>query len=452
MRFTLQRKITILLISVACLGLTTAVLIKQLIVNDFKSFADGRLIDRVYQVQAVLERHYRNQGHWQPEQVRDDLTWVALSGFDAEVYGKDNQLIASTMQLTSNSLGGLQSLGNQAHLPRPATDAEWQDFPLFSAGEQIGRLALRFPSFPNELLFIHAANRFLVIAIIVVGGLTIVISLVAARKLTRPLSALTIAVDALADGRPAPLTIAKGHQDEIALLGRRFNEMAERILLQEELRKQVVSNAAHELRTPLMILRGELEGMLDGVLPTTPEALQSLHDETVRLARLLDGVDELTRAQQASQSLKRQPLALYQTIRQVIDRFERVLQEQHITVSLHGESGLILEADPDRLTQIMTNLISNAIKAMPHGGSLDIILSSTHNTCLIEVLDSGTGIPTEILPALFERFTKGFSGGLGLGLAITKELVQAHGGSITAGNRENGGSWFALTLPRHHVR
>lgn len=448
MRITLQRKLAVILVLVACLGLATAVVTKYMIVQDFRSLAEGRLLDRVYQLQAVLENHYRHDGGWHRPRILHDLTWAALSGFEVRVYGTDNRLLASTDELAGETLKHMQKLGDHAQLPRPAPGAEWQDFPLFVADAQVGHLWLRFPSLPQERLFLKTADRFLAFAIVLVGGISLLISVFAARRLSRPLMELSLAVDALAEGRTIPLSIPDNRSDEIAQLGRRFNQMAARLVRQEDLRKQVVSNAAHELRTPLMILRGELEGMLDGVLPTTPDALLSLHQEAVRLAKLLDGVDELTRAQQADQTLQRVPTALTALIRGVMDRFDRVMQEQHIVSTVTADAAISVSLDPDRMTQVMTNLLSNAIKAMPQGGALDITVTTSHNSCQIDVCDTGCGIPVEILPSLFERFTKGFKGGLGLGLAITRELVQAHGGTIHAQNRTTGGSCFTIMLPR----
>ncbi len=220
-------------------------------------------------------------------------------------------------------------------------------------------------------------------------GLTaVILSFLAARRISRPLQELTAAAEGLANGAPGSRVRAEGN-DEIGRLATAFNRMADSLEAQEQLRKQLVSNAAHELRTPLMIIRGELEGMIDGLLPTTPEALQSLHDEATRLATILDGVDELSRAQAAGLQLQRQEFILLPLLQGIISRFSRSAEEQQVTITLTGDRTVSAWIDPDRFTQIITNLISNALKAMPHGGRLEFIFQQRRRHVILRSAIAG---------------------------------------------------------------
>jgi two-component system sensor histidine kinase BaeS len=224
--------------------------------------------------------------------------------------------------------------------------------------------------------------------------------------------------------------------------------MADTLAAQERLRKQLVSNAAHELRTPLMVIRGELEGMIDGLLPTTPEALQSLHDEAARLAAILDGVDELTRAQASSLTLNLQPTRLVPFFQQIVSRFATQAAEQQIRITVEGDPTLTARIDRDQFTRIIINLATNAFRAMPQGGQFDLLVTKTNaHSVYIDIMDTGCGIEPDQLPHIFERFYKGKNGGLGLGLAIVKELIDAHNGTISVQSESGKGTCFLLELP-----
>ncbi|QOX79934.1 HAMP domain-containing histidine kinase [Trichlorobacter lovleyi] len=448
MPFNLQRKLLVLLGLVILIALSSSILLRNFVIRDFKAFGEGRMLDRLYQVQAVLEGRYEQSGGWQQDQVANDLVWAWLSGIELRLYDVDNRLVMDTGQALASLSPVMQQriAASSSRRPLPPETSEFQSYPLFLRGEEIGHLDLQLPHPIYEAFFIRSSNQFLIYSLLGLGLTAVILSFLAARRISRPLQELTAAAEGLASGAPGPRVRAEGN-DEIGRLAAAFNRMADSLEAQEQLRKQLVSNAAHELRTPLMIIRGELEGMIDGLLPTTPEALQSLHDEATRLATILDGVDELSRAQAAGLQLQRQEFLLLPLLQGIISRFSRSAEEQQVTITLTGDQTVSAWIDPDRFTQIITNLISNALKAMPHGGRLEIHLSATPQARYIEVSDSGSGIPAELLPHVFERFAKGRDGGLGLGLAIVKELVAAHNGTIAASSSPGNGTCFSITLP-----
>jgi two-component system sensor histidine kinase BaeS len=231
------------------------------------------------------------------------------------------------------------------------------------------------------------------------------------------------------------------------MLAESFNVMAGSLETQERLRKKLMANAAHELRTPLMVIRGELEGMMDGVLPLKKENLQSLHEETIRLATILEGIDELTQAEASFLSLNRQPLLLAPFLVGMAERFGRICADVGVEIKVNCTNEVVALADPDRLSQVMINLISNAIKASSPGGEICISGRRENDETVLEVADKGKGIPAAELPFIFERFYRGRKGGLGLGLAIVRELVQAHGGTVNALSSAEWRTVFTVRLP-----
>lgn len=450
MRFSLQRKLLMLLGLVILIALSSSILLRNFVIRDFKAFGEGRMLDRLYQVQAVLEGRYEQAGGWKREQVANDLVWAWLSGIELRLYNADSQLVLDTRQALASLPPVMQqriAASTNRH-PLPPDSTEFQSYPLFLKGEEIGHLDLQLPRPVHESFFIRSSNLFLIYSLLGLGLTAVILSFLAARRISRPLQELTAAAEGLASGDPAQRVLTES-SDEIGRLATTFNRMADRLEAQEQLRKQLVSNAAHELRTPLMIIRGELEGMMDGLLPVTPEALQSLHDEASRLTTILDGVDELTRAQTAALQLHQKKIALLPFLQGIVSRFSHAAEEQQVTISFIGDQHSTVWIDPDRFTQIITNLIANALKAMPNGGRLEIHLSATAQARYIEVIDTGTGIPTDLLPHVFERFAKGKTGGLGLGLAIVKELVTAHGGSISVTSSSDKGTCFRIELPEN---
>jgi len=449
MRFSLQRKLLLLLALVILIALSSSILLRNLVIRDFKAFGEGRMLDRLYQVQAVLEGRYEQAGGWQRQQIANDLVWAWLSGIELRLYDTGNRLVLDTEQALTSLPPVMQqriaaSTNRRPAAPRPA---EYQSYPLFLHGEEIGHLDLLLPQPIHEEFFIRSSNTFLAYSLIGLGLIAVILSFFAARRISRPLQELTAAAEGLASGEPGRRvqTVTK---DEIGRLAATFNRMADTLEAQERLRKQLVSNAAHELRTPLMVISGELEGMIDGLLPTTPEALQSLHDEAARLAAILDGVDELTRAQSSALTMNLQPTGLVNFLQQVVSRFASQATGQQIRISVKGDTSLSARIDRDLFTRVIINLTTNAFRAMPNGGQFDILVTRTNSYSIsIDIMDTGSGIDPEQLPHIFERFYKGKNGGLGLGLAIVKELVEAHKGNISVTSTPGKGTCFLLELP-----
>lgn len=449
MRINLQMKLMALLLAVIVIALSSAVLVRGLVIRDFRAFGEGRMLDRLYQVQAVLEGRYHQQMAWRSADIANDLVWAWLMGFDIRLLDTTGTLVLDSSRALTHLPPAMRERVLAAVGQRPPIQQaeEFQPYPLFMAGQEIGTLEVRLPTPPREDFFIASSNIFLTYSVLGLGCISLILSILAARRLARPLQELTAAAEEIAAGDAARRVGVTG-SDEISRLAASFNRMADALERQERLRKQLVSNAAHELRTPLMVIRGELEGMMDGLLPTSKESLQSLHDETVRLTGILDGVDELTRAQTASLTLQCRDVALVPFLRDLLSRFARRSEAENVTLRVEGDSAISACIDPDLFARVIINLTANALRALSGGGTLALAVSRTETAAVrIDVTDDGCGIEPELLPHVFERFSKGKNGGLGLGLAIIKELVEAHGGAISADSAPGRGTRFRLLLP-----
>jgi two-component system sensor histidine kinase BaeS len=277
------------------------------------------------------------------------------------------------------------------------------------------------------------------------------IGVVVARRITRPLRRLTGAARSLAAGDRSARGGAASEPGELGELGRAFDSMAETIEREDRLRRAFAADVAHELRTPLAIVQGELEALVDGVERPTPERLGSLHEETLRLARIVEDVETLAAAEGARFRLERQRIDLAEVASDAVAHLHAQADGAGLDLAAELES-VSVEADRARLEQVARNLLGNALKFTPAGGSVIVsVTAASGDACLI-VEDTGPGITDDELPHLFERFWRGRSGrntaGSGVGLAVAAELVRAHGGHIDAARRLGGGARFTVTLPR----
>jgi two-component system sensor histidine kinase BaeS len=346
--------------------------------------------------------------------------------------------------------------------------------------------------------------RGLLIGLVTTSLIALLLGIFLTRRFTVPLKRLTDAVKSVGQGDLSPRLEIKG-KDEIAALGSAFNRMAEQLYRNEEVRRNMVADIAHELRTPLSVILGKLESIQEGILPQTPETLLPIQDETIRLTRLVRDLQQLSLAEAGKLPLRLQPVDLKTLIAKILEQFAYEFEERGLRAELIGEAPSIT-ADPDRLTQVFVNLVGNALLHTPTGGRIRVFLEegdlekeanksrniekpdqdkqfnhgiftkimpkivkqrsrskgtmafngplSSDQWVRIVVEDTGEGIPENELEHIFDRFyrvTKARereSGGTGLGLAIAKEFILAHGGQIMVQSVLNQGTRFTIWLRR----
>jgi signal transduction histidine kinase len=280
--------------------------------------------------------------------------------------------------------------------------------------------------------------------------LLVVVFLVAGRIvrwLAAPVGSVMEAADRVAGGDYGARVSPQGPRD-MRRLARSFNVMAERIEANESQRRNLLADLAHELRTPLAVIRGNVEGMLDGVYPVDDKRLRRLIDETTVMARLLDDLQTLSMAEAGVLVLHRERVEPEMLLEDAIGAFGPQAAARAVELDRAVEPDTPpLEADPVRLGEVLANLVSNAVRHSPAGGRVTILAGPSNGRVGFEVTDSGPGIAPEDLPHVFDRFVKAAdSGGAGLGLAIAKSIVEAHGGTITATSTP-GRTTFRFEIP-----
>ncbi len=319
-------------------------------------------------------------------------------------------------------------------------------------GRAVGAVMLRFPTetMDAERHVRDALSRAAVTGTLIAGAVALIVAVYVSVRVTRPVTALTSAAGDLAAGRRdtrVDLTDAPG---ELHSLADAFNEMADNLDREDQLRRNLLADVAHELRTPLTILQGSTEALLDGIDEPTPTAIASLHDEVVRLSRLVADLETLSAAEAAGLRLHTAPVDVADIVRTTVDLLGPLAEERSITIDVVGEPAPT-NADPDRLQQIVVNLITNSVKFTPPGGRITVTTEAATDRAILKVADTGPGLGDDELPHLFERFWRGHAAtkapGSGIGLAVVAELVAAHHGTIDATNRAEGGAEFTITLP-----
>ena len=282
----------------------------------------------------------------------------------------------------------------------------------------------------------------------------LLVSLFLSRRIVAPVRDLTDASQRLTDGHYDERVQVNG-SDEIAQLAARFNQMAAQLEQVESMRRQLIGDVTHELRTPLTSIKGYMEGLVDGVLPSTPETFNQIHHEADRLSRLVDDLQELSRVEAKAYSLDFRSVTVSNLVQTTVKRLSPQATAKRIKLrsSLPADLPHIL-ADEDRITQVLVNLVANAIQYTPEGGDVTISAARHEDEIYISVKDTGIGIPPEHLANLFTRFyrvdksrSRNAGGGSGIGLTIAKHLVEAHGGRIWAESAGEGqGSTFSFSL------
>lgn len=311
---------------------------------------------------------------------------------------------------------------------------------------QMTQLYADFRASFNEAL-IYAALAAMIVAV----GLSLYLS----RHVIRPVHAMSLATERIADGRYDERVRVKG-EDELAQLANRFNQMAEKLSQVEAMRRRLIGDVSHELRTPLTAIIGSMEGLMDGILPATAETFGQIHAEAKRLNRLVDDLQELSRVEAQAYELHRRPVDVASLLQTVSKRLMPQANSKDISLTLELAPDLPpVLADEDRIIQVLINLTGNALQYTPRHGRVAVGVKQEHHEFLFSVHDTGMGIPAEHLSNIFDRFyrvdksrSRQQGGGSGIGLTIARALVEAHGGRIWATSTgEDQGSSFYFTLP-----
>lgn len=388
--------------------------------------------EQIRRLQRRLERFRTQEADPQEEEERTTRSWlfelrVKLLNAEREpvIMPRGNDVSIELKALRHNDT----VIGYLGLLPRPRTYDSHQ---------------LQFVQQQKLTLALIAGAALLVSALI---------ALPLAERLVRPLKALAEAANRLAQGAYLTRVPVRG-QDEIGQLSRDFNTLALTLEKNEEARRQWVADISHELRTPLSVLRGEIEALQDGIRPTNPEALQSLHAEVLHLGRLVDDLYQLSLSDLGALNYRKFTLDLTAALREALSPFQSRFAGKNIELTTQLPSFVIeINADAERLHQLFYNILDNALKYTDAGGRVEVEVETEKTAARIHVRDSSPGVPAAEMGRIFDRLyrlessRRRAAGGAGLGLAICRNIVEAHEGRISAQESPLGGLWITIELP-----
>lgn len=452
MKFSLQQKM-ILAFSVVVIVSIGGVVI-------FANLDSQRQVNRyltrggqygVMELVEALEDYYEYKGTW------------SMVGEVADAYSqrhgrKNAHGKASELTLTDQNHFIVWSNAGQVKGEKLTGEMTSRSLEIHSGGQTVGYLVVEngVLQTPDDIApFVNRLRR----AIFLAGGFAILLAIglavLVSKYLLEPIKAITSASTQLSTGDFSTRVDIKGN-DEIAMLAKTFNQLARNLELAEERKQSLTADAAHELRTPIAVQKAQLEGMLDGVLPLTQKNVLIALQQTNFLSRLVEDLRLLAMADAGEVRLEMRILNIVNLVQQVVAGFQAqaALEGTNlVTVFRPDGEELWIHTDVDRVSQILQNLISNALRYGQKGGRILISTRKESAKLVISVQDDGSGIPSTALPHLFERFYRHErartreNGGSGLGLAISKKLALLLGGDLSGANSPEGGAVFSLELP-----
>lgn len=444
---SLTLKLSLAFLLVGLVGVVLlSILVSQQTQRQFDDFIDNR-----YQTEVVdtLARYYETNGSWQGvgAVVASDgsetgdgegMRIIPMMLLDA-----GGQVVVDARQPDMRGNGGR---GNRPPVP-VQVNGETVGFVVFQGMDERNN-----PRVEAETQFLQGVRRLITLSAFGAGAIALLLGIVLAQTITRPVRELTEATQAVAGGELGR-QVAVQSKDELGELTAAFNQMSSDLLQGQQLRQQMTADIAHDLRTPLTVILGYTEALSDGKLPAEPETLNAMHQQAQHLSRLVEDLRTLSLADAGQLSLHPQPIFPQELLEQTAAAYGGQAEARGVELTvLAGEASPRIEVDPDRMLQVLGNLLSNALRFTPSGGRVTLAAEHGDRSVLLRVGDTGSGIAAEDLPHVFDRFyradkARSADGASGLGLAIVRSLVEANGGRITVESRPGDGATFTLSFP-----
>ncbi|HEY5585850.1 MAG TPA: HAMP domain-containing sensor histidine kinase [Ruminiclostridium sp.] len=462
MKYSLRTKLSFSYVLVA-LFLVAAVsfLTNFLLEKQFQSYVIQQQEQRNKETVDLISQRYKENGKgWEGADIESIGVSALAQGIIVKVKDASDQMIwdatVHNNGMCSTMLDHMaQNMSSRYHGFKGGYVET--NYPVTRNLKQVGSIDIGYygPYYytDNDLDFINTLNKLLV----AVGVLALLFALLLgnfmAKRLSMPISRVITSAKQISKGYFGDRILEASNTKEIEQLTSTFNDLAENLEGQENLRKRLSADVAHELRTPLATLQSHLEAMIDGIWEPDKERLTSCHEEILRINRMVGDLERLARYEGENLILNKTTFDISEIIQHIVNNFETDFANKRIEISFDGKEEKII-ADKDKISQVVVNLVSNALKYTLEGGSVEIGVKNLANKTEISVKDTGMGIPPKDLPHIFERFYRAdksrnrMTGGTGIGLAIVKAIVEAHKGSVTVKSDLNKGTEFIVILPK----
>ena len=458
---TLRFKLTaafllITLIAFAVIGVFANVILE----NQFEKYIMDNLDKKNGEIVAVLgNRYVAWGGKWDGSGIENIGMSALADGLIVRVSDSDGTDVWDAMTHNSGLCAELlQSMAENMKRHSPGFDGGYTEksYPITVNGAAVGNVTIGYygPYFytDNDINFLNTLNELLALAAVIAAILSFMLGSYMAKRLSGPIARVVKTAEQICEGNYKARVSEATNTSEIVELTDTVNALADTLGRQETLRKRLTADVAHELRTPIANLQSHLEAMIDGIWKPDTDRLKSCHDETVRLSKIVGDLETLARYDGENVVLNIERVGLSELIKNIVSSFENEFRSKKISLSVDLPE-LYMKADRDKIAQVFVNILSNALKYTPEGGEITITATQGALEAQIRVTDTGIGISKEDLPYIFDRFYRAdrsrsrITGGSGIGLAIAKSLIEAHGGKISVNSEPGEGSEFTVALP-----
>lgn len=458
---SLRTKLSLAFILVALVLFVLVSLFANFILErQFKEYTVSKLDKTIQDTVSLIKSRFDSTGSWNSSAIEDIGANALSGGLMLRVTGADGAVIWDAWEHNNGFCTEmLQHMAMNMQSYDSGFKGGYQEatYPIYAGGQSVGNVVVGYygPYFysDTDIQFLRGLNEFLLIA----AGVSLLVCLVLgtfmAKRLTQPIASVIEAAGRIAKGELDSRITEQSSTREIAELTGSVNSMAQVLSTQEVLRKRLTADVAHELRTPLATLQSHMEAMIDGVWEPEPKRLISCHEEILRLSKLVGELETLSRYDCESLELHKESFELSGLIIRILLNFENEFQTKGVGLE-YAETDVHANGDRDKISQVLVNLVSNALKYTPGGGNVRVEARETADEVVISVCDTGIGISEGDLPYIFERFYRTDksrsreTGGSGIGLTIAKSIIQAHGGTLTVQSEVNKGSTFTVSLPK----
>lgn len=447
---SLSLKLTLAFLIVGVVGIAlVAIIVREQTRNEFDRF----VLDR-FEADLVtdLVNYYEDAGNW------DGIGAILVRTREGHYGPGMTRRLAPVALLNEDRTvvyGGLRYQAGETVSERPGS----RDVPIEVNDEVVGYLLFDVfrdndPNPPEspESRFLANVNRAILLGALGAVALALLLGALLARTISRPVRELTEATQIVAGGKLGHQVPVRT-QDELGGLASSFNKMSADLAQSNQTRRQMTADIAHDLRTPLSVLMGYTESLSDGKLPGSPEVYRVMHKEAQHLSHLIDDLRTLSLADSGELPLTRRAVAPFDLLNRIAEAYQVQAQQQQLNLAVQVPADLpLIEIDPDRMVQVLGNLVNNAFRFTPAGGDITLTAVAARTQVKLQVQDTGSGIEAGDIPHIFSRFYRGeksrpHNGESGLGLAIARSIVEAHGGQITADSTPGAGTTFTITLP-----
>jgi two-component system sensor histidine kinase BaeS len=454
--------ILVALIGVALIGALANFLLEQ----QFRKYIRENQERVNLRTVAAISRQYSVIGQWGNMAI-DQIGMSALEqGLILRIQDNTNRVIWDAMLHNNGMCRQMivhMARNMQSRYPNFKGGYTERSYNLMHNFKKVGSVRIGYygPFFftDNDLAFINTLNRLLFGVAVLALIMALIVGAVTAKRISSPIAQVIGAAQLIADGDYEVKSHPPSNIREINQLNAAIIELAATLKKQEMLRKQLTADVAHELRTPLATLQSYLEAMIDGIWDPDRQRLKGCHEEIMRISRMVQDLEKLSKFESGQLVLNQSEFDLMELIRQLMLGFETEARSKEIRLTF-GDTPVLIRADRDKISQVLINLVANSLKFTPVGGEVGLAVDEQADQVKITVKDNGCGIAAEDLPYIFERFYRAdkarvralrnrITGGSGIGLTITKAIVEAHGGTIGVSSKLGGGAEFVVSLPKN---